>query len=136
MLNAIMLCLALVSSNHQSLGRHKYEKPYKAKYTVTAYATGEPGVGHITYTGHRVHLGVVAVDPKVIPLGSHVYIPRYGWFIADDIGGKIKGRHIDMYVASRHQAGRFGRQKWIIGVYPKGIDVNNYLSYLRTRQHR
>jgi 3D (Asp-Asp-Asp) domain-containing protein len=45
----------------------------------------------------------IAVDPKVIPLGSRVYVPAYvhdghgGWFIAQDTGGAIDGRHIDVY---------------------------------------
>ena len=45
----------------------------------------------------------VAVDPRLIPLGSWIYIPAYtsgpgrGWFYAQDTGGAIKGRHIDMY---------------------------------------
>lgn len=45
----------------------------------------------------------IAVDPKVIPLGSRVYIPAYrgdghgGWFVARDTGGAIIGRHVDVY---------------------------------------
>jgi len=45
----------------------------------------------------------VAVDPGVIPLGSRVYVPAYrrdghgGWFVAQDTGGAINGRHIDVY---------------------------------------
>ena len=45
----------------------------------------------------------IAVDPKVIPLGSRVYVPAYrsdgygGWFIAQDTGGAINGHHIDVY---------------------------------------
>ncbi len=45
----------------------------------------------------------IAVDPKVIPLGSRVYVPAYrndgygGWFVAQDTGGAINGRHIDVY---------------------------------------
>jgi 3D (Asp-Asp-Asp) domain-containing protein len=45
----------------------------------------------------------IAVDPSVIPLDSRVYIPAYrhdghgGWFIAQDTGGAITGRHIDVY---------------------------------------
>ncbi len=45
----------------------------------------------------------VAVDPRVIPLGSRVYIPTYrsdgygGWFVAQDTGGGIVGRHVDVY---------------------------------------
>jgi 3D (Asp-Asp-Asp) domain-containing protein len=48
------------------------------------------------------YLRSVAVDPRVIPLGSHIYIPAYksingGWFEADDTGGAIIGRHIDVF---------------------------------------
>jgi 3D (Asp-Asp-Asp) domain-containing protein len=45
----------------------------------------------------------IAVDPRVIPLGSQVYVPAYrrdghgGWFIAQDTGGAITGHHIDVY---------------------------------------
>jgi 3D (Asp-Asp-Asp) domain-containing protein len=45
----------------------------------------------------------IAVDPHVIPLGSRVYIPAYehdghgGWFVAQDTGGAITGRHVDVY---------------------------------------
>jgi 3D (Asp-Asp-Asp) domain-containing protein len=45
----------------------------------------------------------IAVDPSVIPLGSRVYVPAYrddghgGWFVAQDTGGAINGRHIDVY---------------------------------------
>jgi 3D (Asp-Asp-Asp) domain-containing protein len=45
----------------------------------------------------------IAVDPKMIPLGSRVYVPAYrndghgGWFTAQDTGGAINGRHIDVY---------------------------------------
>ena len=48
-------------------------------------------------------LGSIAVDPRVIPLGSRVYIPAYrkdghgGWFVAQDTGGGIEGRHVDVY---------------------------------------
>jgi 3D (Asp-Asp-Asp) domain-containing protein len=49
-----------------------------------------------------VYYHSIAVDPRLIPLGSHVYVPAYrqlggGWFIAQDTGGAIKGRHIDVY---------------------------------------
>jgi hypothetical protein len=48
------------------------------------------------------YLRSVAVDPSLIPLGSHIFIPAYqsingGWFEADDTGGAIVGRHIDVY---------------------------------------
>ena len=57
--------------------------------------------------------GSIAVDPRVIPLGSRVYVPAYrgdgqgGWFIAQDTGGAINGRHIDVYRAAAAQRRRF-----------------------------
>jgi 3D (Asp-Asp-Asp) domain-containing protein len=56
----------------------------------------------------------VAVDPSVIPLGSRVYIPAYraingGWFTADDVGGAIQGRHVDVYRTAPRRPGDRGR---------------------------
>ena len=57
----------------------------------------------------------IAVDPQVIPLGSRVYVPAYrhdgygGWFVAQDIGGAIKGRHIDVYRSPPAGAGDSGQ---------------------------
>jgi hypothetical protein len=57
----------------------------------------------------------LAVDPKVIPLGSRVYVPAYrrdghgGWFIAQDTGGAISARHIDVYRRPPASAGDPGR---------------------------
>jgi 3D (Asp-Asp-Asp) domain-containing protein len=55
------------------------------------------------------------VDPKVIPLGSRVYVPAYrhdghgGWFVAQDTGGAVTGRHIDVYRRPPASAGDPGR---------------------------
>jgi 3D (Asp-Asp-Asp) domain-containing protein len=52
---------------------------------------------------HLTYYGSIAVDPSVIPLGSHVYVPAYGgdgrggWFLAQDTGGAVTGAHIDVY---------------------------------------
>jgi uncharacterized protein YabE (DUF348 family) len=50
----------------------------------------------ITRIGVPAGRGVIAVDPKVIPLGSRVYVPDYGIAVAGDTGGAILGRHIDL----------------------------------------
>jgi 3D (Asp-Asp-Asp) domain-containing protein len=68
----------------------------------------------------------IAVDPRLIPLGSHVYVPAYrhtggGWFIAQDTGGAIKGRHIDVYrpaPASPDDLGRYMTHQRILVVPP------------------
>jgi len=50
----------------------------------------------ITYLGWQMHSGIVAVDPTVIGLRSHMYVPGYGQGVAGDTGGAIKGRRVDL----------------------------------------
>lgn len=69
----------------------------KWRVLCTGYTCGEPGVNHNTATGDRVRHGVVAVDPRLIPLGTRLYIPGYGYGVAADTGGMIKGDHVDLY---------------------------------------
>ena len=70
--------------------------------TATAYWKGDPQVpGVITYSGHRVQRGLVAVDPRVIPLGWRLYIPGYGYAYSSDTGSKIKGKRVDLFVESK-----------------------------------
>ena len=60
----------------------------------------------------------IAVDPTVIPYGSIVYIEGYGYYIAEDTGGAIKGNRIDIFTASYETAIKNGRRTanvWIIG---------------------
>jgi 3D (Asp-Asp-Asp) domain-containing protein len=79
--------------------------------TATAYTAQDDGCGDITYRGHALRHGLVAVDPRVIPLGSRLYIRGYGYAIADDIGGAIKGNRIDLGYENRSDALQFGVQK-------------------------
>ena len=60
----------------------------------------------------------IAVDPKVIPYGSIVYIQDYGYFIAEDCGGDIKSNRIDVFTASHETAIQQGKKVanvWILG---------------------
>ncbi|MBE3589638.1 MAG: S-layer homology domain-containing protein [Firmicutes bacterium] len=85
--------------------------PYVKSWTMrtTAYSDAEPGVGGRTATGLAVREGIVAVDPKVIPLGSYVYVEGYGFALAADTGGSIKGERIDVYMdAPARVVQRFG----------------------------
>ena len=60
----------------------------------------------------------IAVDPKVIPYGSIVYIQGYGYFIAEDCGGNIQDNRIDIFTISHENAIQQGRKVanvWILG---------------------
>lgn len=63
-----------------------------------------------TATGRRAEYGIVAVDPRVIPLGSVLYVDGYGFAIAADTGRLIKGLRIDLCFPSHREAVRFGRR--------------------------
>lgn len=78
--------------------------------SATAYSAQDPGNSPYTATGTLVRHGVIAVDPGVIPLGTHVFIPGYGEAIAEDTGGAIHGDHIDVAFNTHNEALAFGRQ--------------------------
>lgn len=55
----------------------------------------DPAYG-ITYSGKRLAYGMCATDPAYIPLGTTIYVPGYGNCVASDIGGGVRGWHIDL----------------------------------------
>jgi 3D (Asp-Asp-Asp) domain-containing protein len=77
---------------------------------ATAYTASCGGCDGMTAIGRRAGRGIVAVDPRVIPLGTRLYIPGYGPAIAGDTGGSIVGRRIDLGFDSVRDAMLFGRR--------------------------
>jgi 3D (Asp-Asp-Asp) domain-containing protein len=82
-------------------------------FIVTAYSKSrsEGTDDGITATGLPADVGIAAVDPRVIPLGSIIWVEGYGYAIAADTGGKIKGKRVDVFFRSTRQALKFGRAK-------------------------
>lgn len=83
---------------------------------ATAYSPGPESCGKYavygrTYTGKRAGFGLVAVDPRVIPLGTQLYIDGYGKAEAADIGAAIKGNKIDLCFETYREAVMYGRRK-------------------------
>ncbi len=81
--------------------------------TATAYTTGYDGVGMITASGTAVHVGSVAVDKRVVPLGTRVYVAAggnvtYGLAVAEDTG--VRGSCIDLYYGTYEECVQFGRR--------------------------
>ncbi len=84
------------------------------RMTGTAYTAGIGAVDTVTATGTTVHVGVVAVDPRVIPLGSRLFIEAakgsfvYGTAVAEDTG--VRGNVIDLYMNTYDDCINFGRR--------------------------
>lgn len=100
---------------------HTFSKQITVKATAYSGAASENGGwAGLDYFGNKLKVGTVAVDPKVIPLGTKLYITGYTYnglptggmvATASDVGSAIKGNHIDIYVpGSSAQASNFGIQ--------------------------
>jgi len=89
---------------------------FSGRRVLTMIATGyDPspasnGGSTRTSTGLRIGHGVVAVDPRIIPIGTRLYIEGYGEAVAADVGGAIKGYRIDLGHDSSRGARSVGRR--------------------------
>ena len=86
----------------------------KTTMIATAYTAFCEGCSGITANGTDLRanpsLKVIAVDPSVIPLGTHVWVEGYGEAVAADTGGAIKGNRIDLFMPSEDNANNWGRR--------------------------
>lgn len=90
-----------------SRGTEKFEFTQVYSMEATAYSYD---AGNKTALGTNVRVGAVAVDPKVIPLRSKLYIDGYGFAVAEDVGSAIKGMRVDLFMNTTEDAYRFGRR--------------------------
>jgi 3D (Asp-Asp-Asp) domain-containing protein len=78
------------------------------KYTATAYS-----LRGRTASGKLVTRGIIAADPRVLPIGTRVRVdagPWSGEYVVADTGGAVRGRHIDIWTPTAGEALRFGRR--------------------------
>ncbi len=78
------------------------------RMVATAYTAGCFRCSGITASGVRAGFGVIAVDPRVIPLGSKLFIPGYGRAVAGDTGGAIVGHRVDLGFNTLRDALQYG----------------------------
>ena len=95
-----------------------YSVAYTKSVESTAFYNSGSNGNHTTATGNPTVYNpsgwsTIAVDPRVIPLHTKVYVEGYGFGIAHDTGGAIKGNIIDVFMPSREAAYRWGRKKGV-----------------------
>lgn len=102
----------LVNNSSQSNNKQEITSSSQVKgaRTMKVVATAYTGYS-TTSTGQKPVWGTIAVDPKVIPYGTKVYIPQFGrTFIANNTGGAIKGNKIDIFMNTRKECYNWGRR--------------------------
>lgn len=105
--------VALRSTRGEPSRGGNYRKPIRMH--ATAYDPGPRSCGKyangFTATGVKAKKGVAAVDDRVIPMGTRLYVPGYGFAVAADRGSAIKGQRIDLCFDTYGEAIRWGRRK-------------------------
>ncbi len=99
-------------------------KSWGRRFTVTKYLPRDPAYGRFNtgYTSTRWKADpksrIVAVDPKLIPYGSWLWIEGMGWYRAQDCGAAIKGFRLDLLTDTQQDAMEFGKQDRFVIVVP------------------
>ncbi|MCR5415154.1 MAG: 3D domain-containing protein [Kiritimatiellae bacterium] len=72
---------------------------------------GKPKIVGRTCSGTTAHRGTIAADPKLFKFGTRLEVPGYGEGVVEDVGGAIKGDHIDLWFPTHEEARQWGRRK-------------------------
>ncbi len=108
---AKLLCLSLLAALCcVSCNAEEKRRPTRYRFEATAYS-----IEGITKSGLEAQRGLIAADPRWLPIGTEVQISgagRYsGRYLVADTGREIKGREVDIYLADDAAAKRFGRKQ-------------------------
>ena len=123
--NQVLKVSAAANTTAKKTANTKSTAPAYKEITVraTAYTASCKGCSGITATGINLkknpNAKVISVDPKVIPLGTKVYVPGYGEAIAADKGSAVKGNKIDVFIPNKQKALQWGNKTVKIKVYIK-----------------
>ncbi len=99
-----------VNGNSSSSNTSQSNSNNQVVRAMNVVATAYTGYS-TTSTGQKPVWGTIAVDPKVIPYGTKVYIPQFGrTFIANNTGGAIKGNKIDIFMNTKKECYNWGRR--------------------------
>jgi len=109
----------------RAISRGTYTREKVVQMESSAY-TPSAGLKHPTFrtrTGTKAEYGVIAVDPRVIPLGTLMYVEGYGFGIAEDTGGAIKGNRIDVCIESHKKAMAWGRKTVKVHIFRGKVEM-------------
>jgi 3D (Asp-Asp-Asp) domain-containing protein len=115
---AATMIARFVLTNTEQLESIEVDQQHVRYHTVfeaeaTAYSNAQPELSDYTSTGLYVRKGIVAVDPKIIPYGTHLYIEGYGFAVAGDTGSAIRDQEqirIDLAFPTVAEALQYGRR--------------------------
>ena len=124
------IALAALARSHENILAATEQAPsvgtksWGRRFTVTKYLPRDPAYGRFN-TGYTSTLWkadpksrIVAVDPKLIPYGSWVWVEGLGWYRAQDCGSAIKGFRLDLLTDTARDAMAFGKQDRFVIVVP------------------
>jgi 3D (Asp-Asp-Asp) domain-containing protein len=100
----VMVASGSYTQISRGMNNRRFGKPQRFEATAYSYT------GHRTAVGAKTRRGIVAVDPRVIKMGTRMFIKGYGFGVAADTGGAIKGKKIDLYFENYHDAVKWGRK--------------------------
>lgn len=104
-----------VNTTEKASVPNRGEEIHQENFIGVFTATGYTHTGHKTTSGVWPKRGIVSVDPRVIALGTRLYIENYGEAVALDTGGAIKGYRLDLFYETRWEANQWGRR--VVKVY-------------------